>query len=98
MPLIISKCTGGAVEKWHKVELECNTEGAIVLYTMDGSSPEFNGASTRVSNTNSNADILKQLSEFSVDNCHAVDESSLCMCKHSVRVSVTQNIKLKTTN
>ena len=49
MPLIVSKSTAGTVEKWHKVELACNTDGAMIVFTTDGSVPELHGATTKVS-------------------------------------------------
>ena len=49
MPLIVSKSTEGTVEKWHKVELACNTDGAMIVFTTDGSVPELHGATTKVS-------------------------------------------------
>ncbi|XP_033114658.1 uncharacterized protein LOC117115100 [Anneissia japonica] len=47
-PMISSECNGGVVKQWHKVLLKNSTDEETILYTLDGSIPEFHSANTRV--------------------------------------------------
>ncbi|XP_077978814.1 uncharacterized protein LOC144434231 [Glandiceps talaboti] len=48
MPVITSENNGGPVQKWHVVNLQCNTENSTIFYTLDGSNPEYHGPSTKI--------------------------------------------------
>ncbi len=40
-PHISSSAIGGAVEQLHVIKVDCDTPGATLYYTLDGSAPEL---------------------------------------------------------
>ncbi len=47
-PYVSSEYNGGIVDKLHRVKLACDTPGASIFYTTDGTVPELHKARIKV--------------------------------------------------